>query len=606
MWLKYPFIESEFENIEPVIEKIDENLLTETHTNGQVVNKTAGNKEWKNLQRLLVKNKPLTKLSKLFGATKRSPMLWGMSAIHVGDAAQEEIQLWHTAFFGDRKKKKTAQAILGFIANVDSKDLDCAAALKLVAAVHFMPRVAEYSDQVSWVTATLAAIKMAKEQDINFEQQPLLYQLISVELPLTIALQLESVCKTKKLAKRSAKNFKLLVAEILDGDGWPAAEHISSFFPLVASWSRSVAIIRHLKMKLPTNVALQLEWAVRQSIRLSRPNGTLMGSGKSANPFNTDFLQTMLRMSPDSLDRKVANTAIKVSRANANSKTRNPSSNLPESSSQSEWAAIGVLRSGWHRNASRLAFTYRRRQNWLELGRAKGLVMGDCTPRLLFDGTPLGKEDDVDNVCESFDDEIDYIELDFSFAKGVNLQRQIIFGKQDEFVIIADSIVSPVPGSIEYHCEFPLVEGISVTEETETRELYLRDTKIRSLVLPISLPEWKIARTDDRFSHEEGRLILQQSHNGTGMCAALFFDLKPSRSVKPRTWRQLTVAESLRIVDKDVAVANRIQVGKDQWVVYRSIGPSENRTFFGQNFNEQTFVGKLDSKGAVRELLLVE
>jgi hypothetical protein len=279
---------------------------------------------------------------------------------------------------------------------------------------------------------------------------------------------------------------------------------------------------------------------------------------------------------------------------------------VPQESGLSEWAAVGVLQSGWKRNACKLALTWGDRQSWIELARQVSLIAGDCTPAVSINGKPLVWKDEFELVCENLEDEIDYLELQLHTAPDVTLHRQIIFGKRDQFAMVADVVHCQQPARIDYRCEFPLAPGMRSLEESQTREIYLRDQKIRSLVLPLALPEWKAARTDDRLVCQNDRLILQQNSYGQGLCAALFFDLNPKRSVKPRTWRQLTVAEMLKIVDKDVAVAYRVQVGKEQWVYYRSIGAKGNRTFLGQNVAYEFFFGRFSSSGEMKELLLIE
>ena len=86
----------------------------------------------------------------------------------------------------------------------------------------------------------------------------------------------------------------------------------------------------------------------------------------------------------------------------------------------------------------------------------------------------------------------------------------------------------------------------------------------------------------------------------------MLFDLKPGRSKRERTWRQLTVAESLEIVPHDVAVGFRAQSGRDQWVFYRSLGPAANRTLLGYNIAGEFAAGRFLATGKVKEWLEIE
>ena len=122
----------------------------------------------------------------------------------------------------------------------------------------------------------------------------------------------------------------------------------------------------------------------------------------------------------------------------------------------------------------------------------------------------------------------------------------------------------------------------------------------------MSLPEWKTALNGDGLIAQEDRLRFRQRARGRALCAAMAIDLDAERSILPRTWRQLTVAERLQIVPRDVAVAFRLQLNKQQWVLYRSLGPSKNRTFIGVNFADEFFIGRLRRSGRVDLLLQIE
>ncbi len=364
---------------------------------------------------------------------------------------------------------------------------------------------------------------------------------------MTLNLQLSEFAPTRKLGKQAFKKMSRLVAELLDGDGWPESQFLSLFGPLVASWSRCAAIAEQLKLKIPSDTALRLEWAVRQSICLARPDGTLIGSDHQSNPFTAESIHTMLRMTTDSLDRKIAARCLNPIAASRKKASGNC---FPQESGFSEWAEVAVLQSEWKRNACKVALTWHDRRSWIEIVRHVSLIEGDCTPQISINGKPLAGEESFELVCENLDDEVDYLELKMQLAKDVTLHRQVILGKQDQFALLADVINTRQPARIDYRCEFPLSPGIAALAESETREVYLRDQKIRSLVLPLALPEWKQSRSEDSLTYENNRLVLQQEFLGQGLCAALFFDLNPKRSVKPRTWRQLTVAEVLEIVEQ--------------------------------------------------------
>jgi hypothetical protein len=72
------------------------------------------------------------------------------------------------------------------------------------------------------------------------------------------------------------------------------------------------------------------------------------------------------------------------------------------------------------------------------------------------------------------------------------------------------------------------------------------------------------------------------------------------------TWRKLTVAESLETQPDDVAVGYRVQIGKEQWLIYRSLVEPANRTLLGHNLSTEALVARFDRTGEVEPLVEVE
>jgi hypothetical protein len=202
---------------------------------------------------------------------------------------------------------------------------------------------------------------------------------------------------------------------------------------------------------------------------------------------------------------------------------------------------------------------------------------------------------------------VEYLELEKDLGKGVTLTRQYLLSRTEEFLMIADVVVPESAARIDYRGIWPLARGIGVMHETETREVYLtRSKKIQSLVLPLALPEWKVGSTDDKLDFQSGSLCLTQSTDGRGLYAPLFFDLSPKRSKKKRTWRQLTVAEDLKIVHRDEACAFRVQLNKQQWIFYRRISTFGNRTYMGENINSEFVFSRFSKDGSIQRLIEVE
>jgi hypothetical protein len=152
-----------------------------------------------------------------------------------------------------------------------------------------------------------------------------------------------------------------------------------------------------------------------------------------------------------------------------------------------------------------------------------------------------------------------------------------------------------------------LAAGIEFRGQPETRDGYLGHRRALALVLPLALPEWRHDRRYGTLVGEQGGLILRHAGEGCGLVAPLFFDLDRRRRHRAATWRQLTVAEDLKVVPRDVAVGYRVQVGRQQWLIYRSLRPpGASRTVLGQNLSSEFLAARFRPDGDVESLLEIE
>ena len=76
--------------------------------------------------------------------------------------------------------------------------------------------------------------------------------------------------------------------------------------------------------------------------------------------------------------------------------------------------------------------------------------------------------------------------------------------------------------------------------------------------------------------------------------------------MRPVTWRQLTVGESLRAQPRDVAVGYRVAIGSRQWLIYRSLAAAASRTLLGHNLSSETLVARFARSGEVKTLIEIE
>lgn len=295
---------------------------------------------------------------------------------------------------------------------------------------------------------------------------------------------------------------------------------------------------------------------------------------------------------------------------------------LPEPAWFDEDSRMAVMLPEWDVRRGRLAVDYSRPMPRIEVsGGKRPLICGDWTVRIDRGGEPVRPLGPWTDVCWYSDDDVHYLELELPLEAGLKVQRQIMLLRDDECLMLADAVVGGDGGErIEYTAQLPLVSTAHVEEERETREMILVDGKRRALVMPLGLSEWRVGPASGTFRAVDAKaggetepteaegLRLETRMAGQGrLYAALWFDLDRKRIARERTWRQLTIAESLRILDPHEAAGYRIQSGDDQWLVYRSLSGQRNRTLLGKNLVSDFFCGRFDaSDGFVEELIAVD
>jgi hypothetical protein len=223
------------------------------------------------------------------------------------------------------------------------------------------------------------------------------------------------------------------------------------------------------------------------------------------------------------------------------------------------------------------------------------------------DGKLLRPTGPWENLCWFADKDVNYLELSLPLHGEARLDRQILLGLRDDFVLIADHLQNPEAAELEHVYQIALGPSLLFCGEGETRDALLVDSRPLARIMPLALPEWRIDPRVGELSFSGGAVRVSEKAVAKSLACPLFFDLRQERSGQQSTWRQLTVAEGLQIQPGDVAVSYRVQSGNDQWVLYRSQGSRGNRSFLGQNTANEFFIGRFKTpSGEVESLLEIE
>jgi hypothetical protein len=432
--------------------------------------------------------------------------------------------------------------------------------------------------------------------------------LLAGELPLALSYLFPEIRALRSLRAGARSVFSEALVELTDGEGLPHARLLPVFGPLFGCWTRARWLGANLRRGAWSREAeIQYQWLVRRAIRLAdREKRFLLTPQDALSVWSKSLFKTALQLAGDDADfaaaaatlgRSVVPTSVKVDR-----------DKLPKPSLDSDWSAISVLAGGWSRSAPRLAVSYAGSEVQIELAVCgERLFAGLWNVETECDGKPAQIAGEWENLCWQSDTACDFLELSITLSEGLRLERQLLLARNDEVLYLSDIVVSASgqPRHIKHSLSLPLDEHVVWQPEGDTRDGVLRANELQAAVLPLALPEWRTDPRGGTLTAENGRLVLTQESTGRAMCCPLFFDLKPTRAKKERTWRQLTVAEWMEVLPRDVAVGFRAQSGRAQWLIYRSLGPAGNRTVLGHNIAGEFCAGRFRS-GKFEEWLEIE
>lgn len=397
------------------------------------------------------------------------------------------------------------------------------------------------------------------------------------------------------------------ICDLTDGEGWLRAQDLPLIRPLLATWTRCELLARQLEQPcFHQEATQQCRYVVRQAAVLTRRDGDQVLGGSEFSP---ELFRTAVTLADEKETTwKAAQLLPRGRRLLAQQGRLRVPKRLPRPSNVSEWSRAAILRTNWSRRSPQFTLLFSDCRTMCELSLGKRLIWsGPWIPEISLDGQAVAAHGDVDMVCEFQDQDVEYVELEMCLTDHWRLQRQIMLAKRDGFLLLADAILGNEPAPIDYRCAVPLADHVSFRPASETNEGWLAVGSESSLLaLPLALPEWRSERNVGRLATDDGQLVLSQQAHGRAMFCPLFLDLEPRRQGKSYTWRRLTVGEDRQIVRPDVAAAYRVQIGRAQWLIYRSLTGRTGRTVLGQHFLYEYVVGRFPKSGEVDTLLQIE
>jgi hypothetical protein len=280
---------------------------------------------------------------------------------------------------------------------------------------------------------------------------------------------------------------------------------------------------------------------------------------------------------------------------------------LPELSVNDEQAACGLMGGSWKQTGSRVAIDFSEATTQIEALGPKGcsILRGDWPVIVSMDGQSLYQLDGWEQVCWFSDSDISYLEIECQFGETAKVQRQIMLFHKQRLMLAADALLADQSGQWLMTSELPLATQTNWQSNGKNTEGFLIQNNSQCLVLPLFMSEWKKPASSGKVEVSGNRLIVTNScSQASRIYSPILIALCNRFSQKPYTWRQLTVAENLRIVGKDEAVGIRVQLAKEQILLYRNLAKATRRTVLGVHLMSDFFAGLFDKDSGEAETLV--
>ncbi len=581
---------------------------------------------WKAWRRHLAGRK-LRPIAKLFGGSG-PPQLWALPwDVDLVEANRHVRLAWRLATSSGARPAAAIRAVEEWLVRVGPATADRASsngdatvhaapavalgrsnaerllvALESIAWSAALPRLAALLPGETWWVLANRLVALAKWQPATI-CEPLVRQILTAELPLTLAYVLDELEAARELARTGRDALSAGFCELLDEHGLVDPPRYPILRPLVATWTRARTLAAALELRLSGGQRKRFARSVQQALRLTRADGRPVLAPLDAPNDDPQWIEAAVRLVDD------RGTTAELARLveKGASKTRTNRRPRVRPSFEDEGASLAVLRPNWLTTAPRLGVVYGdvvRAE--LSVG-ATCLWSGTWDVEVRVDGRAMPPRGDWEQVCWESDDDIDYLELVLKLQDEVSVERHIALARNENVLLLADAVLGIGEGTIDYRGTINLGGAATFVPAAETREgTLVAGRRPRARILPLALGEWRRGPSPGTLEATADGLELVQTAMGQALFAPLFLDLDSRRLRHETTWRQLTVGQKRQIVAKDAAVGYRAQAATSQWLIYRSLAEPDIRTVLATNLMHEFLLGSLQSDGQVKTLVEIE
>lgn len=277
-------------------------------------------------------------------------------------------------------------------------------------------------------------------------------------------------------------------------------------------------------------------------------------------------------------------------------------------STQSDWAAMALLRTGYEVDANSIWIDWDSSEIRLALSAfGCAVVGGDWQVDIQVNGQEVNPVGDWTCTCWFQDDEVAFAELERGSTDETRHVRHVMLHLKDHFAVLAESVLTKnQDDQIVLQTSLPVASNVQPTVGKVTREIFLATKGPACRFIPAWLPDDRIDSTDGDCRTENGMLKCAAVGQG-GVFMPLLIDWAPKNSKREADWTKLTITEDSQILTGHKAEAVRTRIGRQQLLMYRSLSPGDTlRAVLGHHTANETVYGKFTNEGEVEPLVMVE
>jgi hypothetical protein len=272
-----------------------------------------------------------------------------------------------------------------------------------------------------------------------------------------------------------------------------------------------------------------------------------------------------------------------------------------------EESQSAVLRRDWTPNAATVAVDFRRYECRLGLHLAgERIAAGPFTTTIQCNGRILEPAGPWEMVCQSADEDCEYLELCIPLKGGVFLDRHLFVGRPAPIIWMVDAIRGKEPAEWRWHVRWQGAAATGLRGEATHRGQRLVGLKAQTALLPVSSPTDPFALGGMRVSVKDGAFEFSQEQRGRRIVAATAWVWSDQGPLTVNPWRRLTITQDRNPTPTEEAFAFRVASGGKNCVFFRSLEHPRRHAFLGCQTFDETIIGEFDRDGDVVPWMRIE